>query len=63
LLGATDSRFFRSIADDVYRFAPFRVTPDDMTRIHGTGERVRLDDAAGAVAFYRTLIVRAGGLA
>lgn len=63
LLGATDSRFFRSIADDVYRFAPFRVTPEDMARIHGTGERVRLDDAAGAVAFYRTLIVRAGGVA
>lgn len=63
LLGATDSRFFRGIADDVYRFAPFRVTPDDMARIHGTGERVRLADAAGAVAFYRTLIVRAGGVA
>lgn len=62
LLGATDSRFFRSIADDVYRFVPFRLTPDDLSRAHGTGERVRLADAAGAVAFYRTLIVRAGGI-
>lgn len=62
LLGATDSRFFRSIADDVYRFVPFTVTPEDMSRIHGTAERVRLADAAGAVAFYRRLIVRAGAL-
>ncbi|MDP2623702.1 MAG: M20/M25/M40 family metallo-hydrolase [Actinomycetota bacterium] len=62
LLGATDSRFFRPIADDVYRFAPFTVTPDDMSRVHGTAERVRISDAAGAVAFYRGLIVRAGGL-
>jgi carboxypeptidase PM20D1 len=62
LLGATDSRFFRPIADDVYRFAPFTVTPDDMSRVHGTAERVRISDAAGAVAFYRGLMVRAGGL-
>ena len=61
LLGATDSRYFRPIADDVYRFAPFAVTPDDMGRIHGTAERVRVEDAPGAVAFYRHLIVRAGG--
>jgi carboxypeptidase PM20D1 len=61
LLGATDSRFFRSIADGVYRFVPFRLTPDELSRVHGTGERIRVADAAGAVAFYRTLIVRAGG--
>jgi len=63
LLGATDSRYFRPIADDVYRFAPFTVTPEDMGRIHGTAERIRVGDAAGAVAFYRHLIVRAGGAA
>lgn len=61
LLGATDSRFFAPIADDVYRFAPFTVTADDMARIHGTAERVRVADAPGAVAFYRGLITRAGG--
>jgi carboxypeptidase PM20D1 len=61
LLGATDSRYFRSLADDVYRFAPFTVTPEDMGRIHGTAERIRVADAAGAVAFYRHLIARAGG--
>jgi len=62
LLGATDSRHFRPIADDVYRFAPFTVTPEDLTRVHGTSERVRIADAPGAVAFYRRIIVRAGGV-
>jgi carboxypeptidase PM20D1 len=61
LLGATDSRYFHGIAADVYRFAPFRVTPEVMSVIHGTGERVRVDDADDAVAFYRRLIVRAAG--
>jgi carboxypeptidase PM20D1 len=59
LLGATDSRYFHGIAADVYRFVPFRVTPDVMSRVHGTGERIRAADADDAVAFYRRLITRA----
>lgn len=61
LLGATDSRYFTPIADGVYRFAPFQVTTEDLGRVHGTGERVRVADAAAAVSFYRTLLIRAGG--
>ena len=58
LMGATDSRYFAGVADNVYRFAPFTVTADDMSRIHGTGERIRATDADGAVAFFRSLITR-----
>lgn len=58
LMGATDSRYFAGVARDVYRFAPFNVTAEDMSRIHGTGERIRVSDAEGAVGFYRHLIVR-----
>jgi len=61
LFGATDSRYFAPLADGVYRFAPFSVSMSDMSRIHGTGERVAVADAAPAVAFYRRLILRAGG--
>lgn len=61
LFGATDSRYFTPLADGVYRFAPFAVSMADMSRIHGTGERVAVADAGPAVAFYRRLILRAGG--
>jgi carboxypeptidase PM20D1 len=61
LMGATDSRYFAGIADDVYRFAPFSATPDDMSRVHGTGERIAVADAAPAVEFYRLLIQSAAG--
>jgi len=60
LFGATDSRYFTPLADGVYRFAPFTASADDLNRIHGTGERIRLSDAPAAVNFYRRLIVRAG---
>jgi carboxypeptidase PM20D1 len=58
VLGATDSRHFHGVAADVYRFVPFRTTPEVMGRIHGTGERISIADADDAVAFYRRLIVR-----
>lgn len=61
LMGATDSRFFIPIADNVYRFVPFTVDAQDLVRIHGTGERIRVADAGPAVTFYRRLLVRAGG--
>ncbi len=63
VMGATDSRHFLRLADAVYRFIPFRVGGDDLSRVHGVGERLRLADADGAVAFYRRLIVRATGSA
>ena len=61
LMGATDSRYFADIADDVYRFAPFSATPDDLSRIHGTGERISIADAGPAVEFYRLLVKSAAG--
>lgn len=61
LMGATDSRHFGAIAQDVYRFAPFRFTIGDLGRIHGTGERIQVSDADGVITFYRQLIERAAG--
>ena len=61
LMGATDSRYFAGIADDVYRFAPFSATPEDLGRVHGTGERISVADAGPAVEFYRLLIQSATG--
>jgi carboxypeptidase PM20D1 len=61
VMGATDARHYLPVAAGVYRFGPFRFTPDDMSRAHGTGERLRLSDADGALAFYRTLVKKACG--
>lgn len=62
LMAATDSRHFQHLAENVYRFTPFRMVPEDMSRIHGTGERLRIADAGSAVTFYSRLIRRACGV-
>jgi carboxypeptidase PM20D1 len=55
-LGATDGRQYERIADDVYRFVPFRLVASDLSRIHGTDERVSVQGLADAVRFYRRLL-------
>jgi carboxypeptidase PM20D1 len=59
MIGATDGRHFVGVAQDVYRFFPFRLHPEDLPRIHGTDERMSLENYAEAIRFYRRLIENA----
>lgn len=59
LTGMTDSRHFAGLADQIYRFVPLRVGPDELAGFHGVDERVRLDDAPRVLEFYRRLVVAA----
>ena len=59
-IAATDSRHYLALADDIYRFHPIRYTEADGERIHGTNERLRVDDLAGLVRFYHHLLDAAG---
>jgi carboxypeptidase PM20D1 len=54
--GATDARHYAAYSDHVYRFLPFRLTPADRGRIHGTDERIALSDYAAIVAYFTRLI-------
>lgn len=58
VIGATDSRHFVSLARGVYRFAPLRVRTEDLARIHGTDERVGVEDHARGIRFFARLIER-----
>ncbi|MGP1274625.1 MAG: M20/M25/M40 family metallo-hydrolase [Caulobacterales bacterium] len=60
LTAATDSRAFRDVADNIYRYAPMRMEMDDLARIHGDNERIRTDALPGMVSFFRTVIHEAG---
>jgi carboxypeptidase PM20D1 len=54
--GATDSRHYLPIADDVLRLDPFHFGPDDLHMVHGTNERLAVRDIGPAVAFYIRLM-------
>jgi carboxypeptidase PM20D1 len=54
--GATDSRHYLPIADDVFRLDVFHFGPDDLGRVHGTNERLAVGDLGPAVGFYMRLM-------
>ncbi|MBT4522513.1 MAG: M20/M25/M40 family metallo-hydrolase, partial [Halieaceae bacterium] len=55
-VGGTDSKHYGEVSDNAYRFIPMLVSPDDLTGFHGTNERISVDNLAGAVQFYLSLI-------
>ena len=56
VLGATDSRHYQDIADNTYRFVPMRLTNADLSRIHGTNERISIENYTEAIRFYVQLM-------
>jgi carboxypeptidase PM20D1 len=55
----TDARHYEALSDNVFRFLPVRLAPQDLQRMHGTNERLAVRDYERAVRFYRELILNA----
>ncbi|MFN4144391.1 MAG: M20 family peptidase, partial [Runella sp.] len=56
VVGATDSRYFRRVSSNIYRFMPVLMNEDDLKRPHGTNERIATEDFKNVVRFYVNLI-------
>ena len=61
MVGATDSRHFVGISDNIFRFAPLRAKPEDLSRFHGTNERISVANYADMIRFYRRLMQNSAG--
>ena len=56
VLAATDSRHYAGLSGNVYRFSPMWAGPEDIDRIHGTNERISVENYEQIVRFYVQLI-------
>lgn len=56
MVAATDSRNYLDITDSIFRFSPVRATAEDLTRFHGTNERLSVKNYADMIRFYRRLM-------
>ena len=54
--GATDSRYFIEISDEVYRFYPMRISPETMERFHGIDEKISKENYKEIIEFSYQLI-------
>lgn len=55
-IGATDSRHFSKLADNIYRFLPIRMNRSILSGMHGTDERIPAAAFMETIAFYEQLI-------
>ena len=56
VMGATDARYYASISDAAYRFSPFKLTAEDLGRMHGINERISVESYGSMIAFFHELM-------
>lgn len=56
VVGATDSKHYQKITEDIYRFQPMRMDSEALERIHGNNEKHSVDNYKESVNFFIRLI-------
>ncbi|MBX9853862.1 MAG: M20 family peptidase [Cytophagaceae bacterium] len=56
MIAGTDSKHYSSISKNIYRFLPIRLSKNDLTRIHGSNERIKVEDYKNVIRFYYQLM-------
>lgn len=57
VVGATDSRHFNDISENIFRFSPVKMNSTNIKSFHGLNERMAVKDFNNSVRFYRQLII------
>jgi len=56
VLAGTDTKHYEDISGNIYRFVPMKCTSEDLGRIHGTNERLSINNLEEMIKFYIQLI-------
>ncbi len=59
VMGGTDACYYEPICENIYRYAPYKVSISLLRCTHGTNERIPVDAVAPGVAFFKKYIRRA----
>ena len=51
-VGSTDSRHYQRLTNNIYRFVPLRFAKEDLSRVHGTNERISVSTFHESINFY-----------
>ena len=54
--GGTDSRHFKDLTENIYRFLPIIVGSEDVEGFHGKNEKISIENYNRMIEFYKTLI-------
>ena len=56
LNGGTDSKHYKKMTENIVRFSPIYISPEQGSGVHGENERLYADQMEQAVAYYRCLL-------
>ena len=56
VLGATDSRHFQHLSNNIYRFMMVTLNPDSLNQFHGLNEQITVNDYLNAIQFYYAML-------
>jgi carboxypeptidase PM20D1 len=56
VIGATDSRHFQALSDNIYRFMMVSLNPDTLKQFHGLNEQITVKDYFNAIQFYYVML-------
>jgi carboxypeptidase PM20D1 len=59
VLGATDSRHFQALSDNIYRFMMVSLNPTTLKQFHGLNEQITIKDYFNAIQFYNAMLEQA----
>ena len=62
VLGATDSRHFKEVSKNIYRFVPYHINEGNIDSFHGIDENISVEDYKDAIRFYRQLMLNTDAL-
>lgn len=55
-IGGTDSRHYKDLTSNIYRFAPIVMNSEEMKLVHGKNERISIENYKKMVDFYCSLL-------
>ncbi|MGM0432393.1 MAG: M20/M25/M40 family metallo-hydrolase [Spirochaetota bacterium] len=58
MAGSTDARKYEKLSPYIYRFSPLKLDREELNRMHGSNERISLENVNSSVHFYTDLIKR-----
>ena len=60
MVAGSDAKHYDLVTDHTYRFLPVRLEANDLNRMHGTNERVSVENYLGAIRFYVEMVMGVG---
>ena len=60
VVALTDSREYKNISNEIYRFCPVSMSLEELSTIHSTNERVKVNSYLEEIEFYKRFIEESG---